>query len=757
MNIPISRHWLKTAPIFVLFYLLGAFIAFHDVVLSGFQIILGDELDARLIIHIQEHWLQVLAGRVDWLDLGMFFPVDNSLGYSDAFFLFAIGHGFFRLLGFGIYEAAIANCFLLAAIGYAGMYLILRREAGMPRVLACWGGSLFICASPIMVNAMMSHPQMLNVWLLPYPVMLIGTLLRRRGAPWRRVVIPALLLGLTLSALFFTTFYTSWFFVLYTGFMIVIVILVGLFSMSFKRAPSESIKIEASFRHGALKNRLENALDYRFSILLFALAFFASLTPFFMTYVPVLHESGGWGFSSVKSNLPVFADFLNPSIWNLMWSGVWAHVLGYGEFHAERQLGLPLLTFCLFFVSGGLLYRRRREQLVPTEVQSAPLFSPCALWAAFIAVLVCWLLLLRVEGISLWWIIFETVPGASAIRSPFRFNAMLVLPIIVIIGWGIHTLWQVASRSSSWNEWLLKCALVGAAGFALAEQWNGGRDVGETAFDISRVEKRIARIPPPPAGTEVFYAIPYASQSWANDLRSALDAWAIGQKHGLKTVNGFSGVIPQGFELFRHNREGDPQDIESEVFRWLALKNYTGPLAKLNLETAEWSAAPDPADLETPYPLGTRIYPGTDTRDTASPAFEDFVGRGWSPVEPWGVWAEGSPATLRLRLQQVPTQGLVLTACLGAYLPPSLSRQRFTLKANDTVIADFVVDPETYEREFSFSIEAARIGSSGLLQLEFHSYDSVSPQTAQGMSDTRSLGLSLIWFMLNPAPQATEG
>ncbi len=54
---------------------------------TGFDILPGDELDSRLILRIQEHWFRFFSGKADWLDLGMFYPTPNSLGFSDTTFL----------------------------------------------------------------------------------------------------------------------------------------------------------------------------------------------------------------------------------------------------------------------------------------------------------------------------------------------------------------------------------------------------------------------------------------------------------------------------------------------------------------------------------------------------------------------------------------------------------------------------------------------------------------------------------------------
>src|SRR4051812_28688669 len=79
---------------------LGAAIFFRQQIGSRLDSISGDIGDARLIIYINEHWFRVFSGLADFRSPSQFYPLQGTLGYSDAFFLYQIFYSPLRFLGF---------------------------------------------------------------------------------------------------------------------------------------------------------------------------------------------------------------------------------------------------------------------------------------------------------------------------------------------------------------------------------------------------------------------------------------------------------------------------------------------------------------------------------------------------------------------------------------------------------------------------------------------------------------------------------
>src|SRR5690242_11418029 len=74
----------------VLAWVMGAALFFRQQIASGFDLISGDIGDARLIVYLNEHWFRVFSGLADFRSPPQFYPLEGTLGYSDAFFLYQI-------------------------------------------------------------------------------------------------------------------------------------------------------------------------------------------------------------------------------------------------------------------------------------------------------------------------------------------------------------------------------------------------------------------------------------------------------------------------------------------------------------------------------------------------------------------------------------------------------------------------------------------------------------------------------------------
>lgn len=85
----------------------------------------GEPFDARLMIVVHEHWFWVFQGLRKYNDLGIFYPFQNTLGFTDGFLIEGFIHSIFRSLKFSIIQSYnLTNIFILF-LSNIGMYLIL--------------------------------------------------------------------------------------------------------------------------------------------------------------------------------------------------------------------------------------------------------------------------------------------------------------------------------------------------------------------------------------------------------------------------------------------------------------------------------------------------------------------------------------------------------------------------------------------------------------------------------------------------------
>src|SRR4051794_2654500 len=102
-------------------WVLGFLLLFRGWVFDGGDGIWGDQGDARALIAWLEHWHRWFIGaEADWRSPPFFFPERNTLGFSDAYFLYAIPYSVLRALQIDPFAAFMVVMALLSVIGFAG-------------------------------------------------------------------------------------------------------------------------------------------------------------------------------------------------------------------------------------------------------------------------------------------------------------------------------------------------------------------------------------------------------------------------------------------------------------------------------------------------------------------------------------------------------------------------------------------------------------------------------------------------------------
>ncbi|MCU1360699.1 MAG: hypothetical protein JWN99_1988, partial [Ilumatobacteraceae bacterium] len=207
---PSARAQLAAPPIVVqaiLSWIPGGLIFFRAAFKSGFNRIGGDNGDARLVIVLHEHWVDVFRGRVSWTSPPFFFPAKGTLGYSDTFFLNQVFYAPLRVAGLDEYLAFEWTAVLLSVVGFVAMFVIVRHWIGSNWFTAFALASTFTFANNLYIKA--AHPQMYSVYWLPVLV-LIGLVALRaetRSAQCAWGAVGGVVLGLLL----FSTYYMGWF------------------------------------------------------------------------------------------------------------------------------------------------------------------------------------------------------------------------------------------------------------------------------------------------------------------------------------------------------------------------------------------------------------------------------------------------------------------------------------------------------------------------------------------------------------------
>ena len=560
-------------------------IFFRQIVRSHFDLLLGDVGDARLNMVILEHWWQVLQGTARWLSPPFLFPVQGVLGYSDAGFLNALPYSFLRFLGINPFSSYQSVLFASVAVGWIGTVLFLRYCLKLRMVPAITGAALFVFPNSMAVTASM-HTQLFTVYYLPYLAIGIYLFLKNFAKATFVGAAAGIFVAVMAPAIFYTEYYIGWFLMFF-------VLLSAGAGCVWSRIRSKDKVVRLSGIPG--RENLKILLPY---CALSAICFI----PFLLTYVPVLIQYGSRSYQEISAMLPSFIDYVNVGPNNRVWGKTLYSVFeGIGSRPMAHELikGLPVGLLMTYLGFSAYYFRKTRHYRLAAaqngfyeiiiDGRAADGNEKLAVLAAGLSavILLAWLLMLKIHGFSLWWLVSKLVPGAGAIRAVYRFQHMLAFPLAMVVAIGLHQvinctagrIQSVVKRGACFAATAVFCLLL------LGEQFNTGSLAN---YSKGQQQAMLAGISPPPPQAKIFAVLP-DERSRQFPCEAQLDAMLIAQKYNLCTINGYSGQFPPGWDgIF----EVDKPAYAASLKRWVQrYKLDTDQLYFLDLKTGSWLPA----------------------------------------------------------------------------------------------------------------------------------------------------------------------
>ncbi len=675
----------------LLLWVLGLFIFFRGFFLSAGDRVIGDPADGQLIQSIHEHWHRVLLGKDRWLDLGFFYPVSNTLGYSDTFLLSGIPYTMLRLFGMDMFLAFQLVQMLLATAGFFGMHAWLRRFRGIRPGFAAWGAFLFVIASPFFIASRNSHIQLLSVWLLPWLIILLEISLREaRAFSWRFAgAFTGFAGGFGLLA--YSTFYAAYF--------LMLLMLLALLSAMIIRG------IRPVLDHIVPPRRAWPAM-------LPGLALFTVFSGLFLwTYLPVRQELGARSLATVLRALPQPWDFFNHSASNLLWGKVNGLLWPYPkQFSWELELGLPLLTLSLVL---GCIHLALRQW------QRGDRKSIACLLAAFVLA-GGWMMMIRIGPASLWVLPYYLTPGGGAIRAVPRFNLALLIPALFLLCRFLQGLAMMSGPGIRLAGFLL-AALVTIEQVQLLEN---------TKISRRDRERMAAAGQPLPQDADAFLAVGSPVDGWNRDIphNSAIH---LSQCWNLPTLNGRSGFLAPGWPLY----DMTPAVAFQNLPQWAEMNKIRGKVYLYDLDNGKWIRCIDFAST------ADRFSTGQDLMHLPPSEFRRIAVSGWSVQEYWGVWTEGPRAVLVFPRMHLEDREAVLEMTILAFVPAQSPTRKVRMLINDEHAAEIILTNSEPLRHVTLPIN---LNSEVLWTLVFEILNPTSPASLGLHGDPRQLGISLI-------------
>ncbi|MCI8712044.1 MAG: hypothetical protein HFH23_07130 [Ruminococcus sp.] len=292
-----------------------------------------------------------------------------------------------------------------------------------------------------------------------------------------------------------------------------------------------------------------------------------SMIPFLYLYLPSYNRLGGRSWKDVLMYAPTLPNLIGREIDNF---------LGFDPTVYHLKMGFPAVFLGLFFFFAtwfAVLFLTTRHKDKRCSIQDVlrKSLTVCCIISLF-------LMIVWGNGICLWYPFFKFLPGASAIRGISRWLAFITLPLSVCFS----LLVDKCLKNRQWLRWiLLPCLamftfLCNHSDVGVSTDWN-------RASEISF----LASVPAPPKDCEIMYLTDktHTSNDPARTWELQMDAWAIAQFYGLKTVNGYSGQLPNNWDLLIGH-----DDIDTKVIHWLEGTSVTDAiLYSYDIGTHKWS------------------------------------------------------------------------------------------------------------------------------------------------------------------------
>jgi len=419
------------------------------------------------------------------------------------------------------------------------MIFLLRRWLNAGETLSIAGAALFSLSN-------VSH-----LWILcakTYSVMLLPCLLilflqlvddspkagrRRRGSAFAFCAL--------LSLLYFSTFYTAYFFSLLLVLALAIYLLLTRSTPWRLVMPRPTVLLSGA---GGL-----------------ALGFI----PFFITYGPVIKANHGWDFSQFLVNAMQMQNVLDPGGGNLVW-GRWLHLSGA----SPMAYGVPPILALIFV--GTIVW------LVWLRASGKMSRLHSALLASGLATILLLAATIKYDERLFWYYLWCWLPGARTVRVLPRLFIIAGFFITIVSIGGLCQLRRRFGSGQSQSR-VRRAIWAFVAASVVLEQVNLA-----SVHGISRnsEQSRLGRISPAPSACRSLFLM--ASRSSAHPAALQIDAMLLGQRNNLPTVNGYSSLYPESWHL---NVPQSP-DYLRNLDEWLDRHGIADGSCGVDLENSSW-------------------------------------------------------------------------------------------------------------------------------------------------------------------------
>jgi hypothetical protein len=500
---------------------LGVLSVFHPTLLSGFRRVQTDPGDTRLNNYILEHGWRWVTGQLpgSFWDPAFYFPTKNVAAYTDVLLGSAPLYWLWRACGFLPDTSFQLWQLCVCALNFVAFYWFLRRDFAVGVAAACLGAWVFAFGGPrvAQLNHVQLYPQAFTIIALHALLRIFREIRTTPARTWWMTASLALALQL------YAGFYLGWF-AAYAGLIALVVAL----SAAQRR-----------------KQLLEVVQRDKAAIVMAGMVFVVIIAPLGIHSFAASRETGLRPLSSAFTMLPRPWSWLaaDPGSWLYAWTLRVPAIAALPMIH-EHALTFGVLTWLVAI--GGLWTARGQRWVV--------LFGIVTIVTVLSVTMFPW-------QQTLWRIVYNVLPSASALRSVSRIALIVAIPVGIGVACTLDRLVQ-AGRLVPAGILAVLCAL---------EQMHT-----TPSFDKLGERLRMAGIESSiPDGCAVLLLTPHQRPPARPDVLIQVDAmWAALDRH-IATVNGYSGGAPAHWPLTESYLRGpaDEPRLAAALARWTAARS----------------------------------------------------------------------------------------------------------------------------------------------------------------------------------------
>ncbi|NLN67888.1 MAG: hypothetical protein GX143_06960 [Alcaligenaceae bacterium] len=578
------QKYLKYVLPLVLFLIAFLFLPINQ--LNWLESMPGDIGDARLNNYFLENIYQYLNGNVESLwHLSFYYPFPYTLGFSDNLFGSSPIYLLTRYFGF-LPDTAFQIWYLFGYIvNFTSAFYVLRK-LGKSSLAASIGALIFAFALP--TTAHVGHAQLQYRFGIPLAIFFLIKFLDKKD--WSSLIVS----GLWLVWQFYAGIYIGFF----TLFLMLAMVLTYIgyekfwFSHSFK---SRLLVFISAWKYLSRRRKFQYVIFSGLLLFLMVLLFYPYLQ------VSLLYGAKrSWDEISVM--LPRLQSYILSDA-SYLWSSPNAEIFSDIPMRHEHQMFFGLLP--LLLAATGLFVGNRQQNGLAYTLMAGMLGLVFALT-------------LYVGGFSLWYFMHK-LPLASAIRAMTRLDLAL---LIVIAYFSAVTVDFVRSRYA-WGTKIVSLAVLPLLilEFSMTSMYTSKKD--DWRDRISQAEKRIPEHLPQDS-------IIFMAQKNGSFYVDELDAMWVSLMHGMKSLNGYSGLLPAGYtwefgndcaempvRIISYTNFSNLAEAEAEE-RYKQIISRVVPLGFSNCNS-EWLYN------KPKYTMSDRVYTADEIKDISFQIFDGTI------------------------------------------------------------------------------------------------------------------------------------